>query len=905
MAGPGDSSADETRMDPSRGHHVQNTTSGSGWLSSSGSVDHGRFAPGAMLDNRYRVLGLLGRGGMGEVYRADDLRLGQQVALKFLPEALAIDARRLAQFHNEVRTARQVSHPNVCRVYDIGEVTIAGQSLMFLTMEYVDGEDLSVLLRRIGRLPEERAIEIARQICAGLAAAHERGILHRDLKPANIMLDGSGRVRIMDFSLAAIGAVDDVRAGTPAYMAPEQLAGLEVTVRSDIYALGLVLYEVFTGRRAFDAKTVADLVAQHQSGSITSPIQLVSSLDDAVDRAIMRCLESEPARRPSSALAVAASMPGGDPLAAALAAGETPSPEMVAAAGAQGATLSLQAGVMWLAVFAALTFVCIRAADRFSLLARIPLTKSTEVLVDRASELRQSLGYATSIDEAHGYLFDNSYLSWAAKASAAPERWSSLPTGRPAAFRFWYRSSPRILIPVNRGGSPTLTDPAPNINGMVGMSFDTTGRLLRFEAAPPQQESPAPPAPLLVDWDPLFAAAAVNRADFAEAVPTRTPATFADERRAWTGKLPGTAIPISIEAAGYRGRPVLFEFVTPWTVAARDITLNEPASSNNPYFIALLLIGAAIAARANVKSGRADRKGGFRLAAFVFSYTVLQWLLDRHVMDASVEELRAFNVIGVALFLGVVLDLVYLGLEPFLRRSRPTVLVGWSRVLSGQLRDPLVGRDLVIGAACGAALGVLNLLPFMIPSWRGLPDLAPFLTEPHALMGARPFLLASSGAVNNALQNALITVFEYMVYRTILVWLWNALSRRLSGRVAWFRSPRQIPEWLIAAGPILFVTADALAGSGTASALINAALAGVTLTLTLAVLLRAGLFASCIMLFVSNCLDNLPMTFDTTKPYAPASWTTLAIIAGLAALGFWMARSGDQISQRLQRVRHT
>src|SRR6476469_5573782 len=146
-------------------------------------------------------------------------------------------------------------------------------------MEYIDGEDLRSLLRRIGRLPEDKGLEIARQICAGLAAAHERGVLHRDLKPANVMLDGAGRVRIMDFSLAAAGEVTDIRAGTPAYMAPEQLAGQEVSARSDIYALGLVLYEIFTGRRAFDASTLTDLIEQHQSGTLTAPITLVKALD--------------------------------------------------------------------------------------------------------------------------------------------------------------------------------------------------------------------------------------------------------------------------------------------------------------------------------------------------------------------------------------------------------------------------------------------------------------------------------------------------------------------------------------------------------------------------------------------------------------------------------------------------
>ena len=126
---------------------------------------------------------------MGEVYRADDLKLGQPVALKFLPGDVDRDPARLTQLHTEVRMARQVSHPNVCRVYDIGEV----EGHTFLSMEYVDGEDLASLLRRIGRFPQDRALEIARQICAGLAAAHERGVVHRDFKPANVMIDGSGQ----------------------------------------------------------------------------------------------------------------------------------------------------------------------------------------------------------------------------------------------------------------------------------------------------------------------------------------------------------------------------------------------------------------------------------------------------------------------------------------------------------------------------------------------------------------------------------------------------------------------------------------------------------------------------------------------------------------------------------------
>jgi serine/threonine-protein kinase len=392
--------------------------SSSGWLTSSDSISHGRFAPGEILDGRYRIIGLLGRGGMGEVYRADDLRLGQPVALKFLPDAVASDSARLAQFHNEVRTARQVSHPNICRVYDIGEI----DGHPFLSMEFVDGEDLATSLRRIGRFPEDKALEIARQLCAGLAAAHQRGVIHRDLKPANVMLDDVGKVRVMDFGLAAAGAVDEIRVGTPAYMAPEQLLGREVTARSDIYSLGLVLYELFTGRRVFTASTLSDLVDQHHRGTVTPPSTLVSALDPAIEHAILRCLDPDPARRPASALAVAASLPGGDPLAAALAAGETPSPEMVAAAGEGG---GLTRGVAW-PVFAsivggiALTYAM---ALTTTPLDRLEPEYTADVLAQKSRDVVRQLGYPERpMDEAYGFSWDGDVIAFLRDTAQVQQR---------------------------------------------------------------------------------------------------------------------------------------------------------------------------------------------------------------------------------------------------------------------------------------------------------------------------------------------------------------------------------------------------------------------------------------------------------------------------------------------------
>ena len=265
-----------------------------------GSVDVG-FEPGAVLAGRYRIVRSLGRGGMGIVYHADDLRLGHQVALKFLPPDLAADPRRLAQFHSEVSVARQISHPNVCRVYDIGDV----DGHLFLSMEFIDGEDLSSALRRRGSFPEPEAVELIRQVCAGLSAVHGRGILHRDLKPANIMLGAGGQVHLMDFGIAGSAGAEHAVEGTPAYMAPEQLLGKGLTTQTDIYALGLIIHEILTGKSMFGAHTLEQLVAQHASAEAAAA-EVPAGITPTLRKAMLACLERDPAARPASAQAVAA-----------------------------------------------------------------------------------------------------------------------------------------------------------------------------------------------------------------------------------------------------------------------------------------------------------------------------------------------------------------------------------------------------------------------------------------------------------------------------------------------------------------------------------------------------------------------------------------------------------------------
>ncbi len=272
--------------------------------------------PGNALGPRYQIVELAGRGGMGEVYRAEDLKLGQTVALKLLPEKLSRDETWLSRLHDEVRIARQVSHPNVCRVYDIGQA----EGRHFLSMEWIEGQDLTTALPGEGRLSADRATSIARQICAGLAAAHDRGVVHRDLKPANIMLDSRGMVRITDFGLAFVVSAargDQAREGTPRYMSPEQLAGDEVGIQSDIYSLGLVLYELYTGSKGFTGKTIEELT-QQRSERLPLPSTVARGIDPKVEKLILRCLELDPTRRPSSARTLLKALPGGDTIGKAM-----------------------------------------------------------------------------------------------------------------------------------------------------------------------------------------------------------------------------------------------------------------------------------------------------------------------------------------------------------------------------------------------------------------------------------------------------------------------------------------------------------------------------------------------------------------------------------------------------------
>ncbi|HEX7177102.1 MAG TPA: serine/threonine-protein kinase [Pyrinomonadaceae bacterium] len=841
--------------------------------------DDARFLPGDVLAERYRVVGALGRGGMGEVWRADDLKLKQAVALKFLPEKLSKDAEMLGRFHREVRTARRVSHPNVCRVFDIGET---GGS-HFLSMEYIDGEDLSSLLRRIGRLPEDKAVEVARQICAGLAAAHDEGVLHRDLKPANVMIDGRGRARITDFGLAGLAdeiTGRDISSGTPAYMAPEQLTGKEVSARSDIYSLGLLLYEVFTGRKAFDAPSLDELIRQRETSAPPSISSFIKDVDPVVERVIQRCLESDPSKRPASALQVAAALPGGDPLAAALAAGETPSPEMVAATPREG-VLRPAVAVALLASVLVMFAATVMLADRIELYRFVPLEKSPDVLRERAREVAGRFGYASpAADEADGFGLDPKALDYIEANDPSPDRWEKLKTGRPPAIGFWHRGSPRQLVPSSLG-AVWWDDPAPIIAGMTTVYLDTRGRLLHFYGVPPQVEEPRGEAEEArgADWAAMLREAGLEPSALKAVESQWAPLYLSDARAAWEGVYPeNPAIPIRVEAAAYRGRPVYFEIVHPWDTPARQEE-ERPTAGRQTLgilifgLLALGMVGSALLARRNLRLGRGDRKGAARIAACGFAVGMLLNLSRSHHTPTPDEFFVIINCLAWSIFTALFWWLLYLSVEPFVRRRWPHRIISWTRLVGGDWRDPLVGRDVLVGALAGLTVLVFSTLLARTDWLGGGGPFRPVWQDSSSWLGLSYFGVAFAHQFRTPLVVSLFFIFIMLV-------LSFPFRRGRAGAFA---------VWLI------ITVVWGLIGGATLNAWVGATLAAAILTF---VVHRYGLLAMFAAQVFIHHLIFFPTTSDLTAWWAAGFALDLFILLAVIALAFRQSLGGQPLLGR-------
>lgn len=833
----------------------------------------GDFVAGTILANRYRIIGLLGKGGMGEVYKAEDIKLSQTVALKFLPDQMENNEPILERFHAEVRTARQVSHPNVCRVFDIGET----DGRHFLSMEFIDGDDLSALLTRVGRFTSERAIEISRELCVGLAAIHNAGILHRDFKPANVIIDSKGKARITDFGIAGLEAdvaADNMRVGTPAYMSPEQITGKGVTARSDIYSLGLVLYEIFTGKQAFSADTIPELIRKHQSQTPTNPSEHVKEIDPLVESVIFQCLEKNPDDRPSSALHVAMALPGGNPMQVALDAGETPSPEMVAASPKKGAlnpviALSCVIGailMLGLYMFGAMKFLPHN---------RIPFTKSPEVLSERVNEITQKLGYTEPpVDKFNRFYYEISYQRYALENST-PENWNKISEGEPLIVMFSERHGPRYMDVYLAGKPGWIIEPQTS-SGMRTILLDTRGRLIEFSAVPPQFTENST-APTETDWSPAFNAADLDLSKFQETSPNWTPPMAFDKRMAWEGVLPDHAeIPLRVEAASFHGKIVSFQLVFPWSVP--NAALSDFVTTRDWIGIFILIgffwgiiIVAIFLVRKNIKSGSGDRKGAVKVALVVLLLTTFGMLLKIHHVPSFFPELDRFsNAVRLGLFFAAITWLVYMALEPLVRRNLPELIVSWNRLLAGDWRDPLVGRDVLFGTLF--AIGHIALISIAKLAERYfINDFSIVRLDVHESLSGFGFTLGSlfynaSLAIPIGFMQICFLVISYLIFR-----------RRLYSEIIIF---------------VLIATIETLFFTNSLVRLPITLLLALMWTLLIS---RFGLIAVITQVLVFSWLEATLFTLNFSAWYSNGMFLTLGLIGLLLIYGFRVSLAHNKL----------
>jgi hypothetical protein len=812
-----------------------------------------RFSPGDVLDERYRIVALLGKGGMGEVYRADDLKLGQPVALKFLPREV-FDSSAIERLYGEVRLGRKISHPNVCRLYDIGE----WKGNHFVTMEYIDGEDLASLLRRIGQLPRGKAVELAQNICAGLAAAHGIGVVHRDLKPANIMIDGRGNAIITDFGLAALAEELEGRremAGTPEYMAPEQLHGGEVTHKSDLYSLGLILYEMFTGRRKYEGSSVAEIRRLHQSSDPTSISRETKSIDPVIQQVVLRCLEPDPAERPRSIHSVIAALPGADPLQAAVDAGETPSPAMVAAAGRSGelpvrsVTALVLAGILLLGA-------AVWLKQRTELYGVRPLPNHPRVLEAKAREILELTGFDAPRRDSSFYLGARGYDASDALSSQ---------------MVFHYRQSPEPLVP--RWGffgdhRILPTDPPHTLPGMAWVILSPAGHLSGLLIVPRAEEMRSEGNPR---WDLMFERAGLDF-DGARAVEPAAPVPVDSDRRvSWEGHfLAAPERTIRVDAASLGGQIVWFDVGAPWREGTLGDRLSQPNPRSNPaQLVVTVLVITALGggfwfARRNLRRGRGDRRGAIRLWIAIFGALSAAYLLRADLTGGLPHSWDVITQrVGLAMFRAFAITILYLAIEPYLRRRWPTLLVSWSRLLAGRWKDPLVGRHLLLGALAGILFTVFEAIPRLLAGEGGVG----FGFYQSTLTSVRQALAAAVGATASGLLPAFLL-------SSVMVAIAVVFRRRWAGMVG---------IWTVAtAVQILRAFAAGDLSAWTALVILINAL------LVTAVVSRLGLLAGFAFFAIAE-LTKLPLTLDTHAFFFPSAAIGFAFVLTLLAWGAFVA----------------
>jgi serine/threonine-protein kinase len=577
---------------------------------------------------------------------------------------------------------------------------------------------------------------------------------------------------------------------------------------------------------------------------------------------------------------LAAALPGGDPLVAAIAAGETPSPELIAASGLkEGLRPAIAVALLVVVVAGSLTAV---AMDRRTkLIERLAPGKPPEVLVERARDIVRRAGYVDEpADAAFGFDYDARLIRYVEYTDASTRRWDQFRLFSPVTF--WYRQSPRPLerSPFLNWTTVTTVNPPLQVAGDVIVGLDGEGRLKWLDAVPPRART-ADGTSRSVDWTPLLADAGFDPSSLTPVEPRSTPATFADAEHAWTVRRPSGSASLQVEAAEYQGRPVTFHIDGPWTPDDRAVAALAGArvrvGSWSAIVLALaIMAGSVFYARQNLRLGRGDRRGTWRLMAAMLIVSNLAWILSEHHVATFWEFALFITALSTAVFFTVGVGVLYLALEPFVRRRWPQMLVSWTRVVQGSWRDPLVGRDLLIGCAVGVAVAVLVHLETSMPPLFGFADGTLLATPMDALLGPLSFVnVLLQILLAGAMFRGLVTIFFLFFLRMIL------------------RSDRAALVGLVA-----FQTAGQLfSGSGSLLPIVGTLAIVVPIIVVESVLLvvvlkRCGLLAFIAALFVMTMLAQFPMTFQLSVWYAGYGLAALAIVWAMAVYGFKVSLGG-------------
>ena len=546
---------------------------------------------------------------------------------------------------------------------------------------------------------------------------------------------------------------------------------------------------------------------------------------------------------------------------------------MVAAAGAN-IGLKPRSAVAWLAVVVVGMALVAALHQQNELIMKIPFDQPPEVLAGKAREILAQIGYPERpVSQAFGFDYRLNPLRYLARLPGSP--WPRLAIGRPAVMRFWYRSSPAPLAPheVNDVIRVGQDDPADDVPGMRSVSLDPQGRLLFLQAVPPSFAEPAS-SPKTPDWNLLFQAAGLDLSRFQTAEPQWTPSVAYDTRAAWSGSYPEAPdIPLHIEAAGFQGKPVYFIIAGPWSkpATATQFSGDQKPPGEVVYIILqlIVMIGSIPFARYNLRLGRGDTRGAARLWLFCLAVGIAVWVIGgTHV--PSVKEADLFFMAVMRALIGATsVAVTYISFEPFVRRRWPQTLISWSRLLAGAVRDPLVGRDFLVGTAVGIVLALVQAGGNVAYRLVASPAVRIGIHQ-TVLSGGRNMVGESLFLINDALFKGLGILFLIFLARTVLRKQWlaaGAVTLALAGIIA-LNEPNPVIGWPI---NILFFG------------------------LMVMTLMRCGLLAMVMSLFITTFAGFFPLSTDLSVWYASEIVFTIAVVLAIALFGLRTALAGQPL----------